>query len=92
MFMTLILTSFVLFAANTRTVGASTTITITASGEIVPPTALITTLDNITYVFNGNVQDTNLVVQRDNIVIDGQDYLLNGTNSGVGVDYRQETT
>lgn len=63
---------------------ASGTIYIRADGDIDPPTANITTTDNVTYVFTGNVNDT-IVVERDNIIIDGRDYLLHGTGGGTGL-------
>ena len=60
------------------------TIYIEANGSINPPTANITTADNVTYTFTGNVNDT-IVVERDNIVVDGAGYTVKGTGSGTGI-------
>ncbi len=56
------------------------------NGQIDPMTVNITTLDNVTYSFNG----TNyafLKIERGNIVVDGSDYALEGTNWGVGLSW-----
>ncbi len=71
-------------ASRVQRVEASGTIYIRADGSIDPPTANITSLDNVTYTFTGNVNDT-ILVQRDNIVIDGAGYTLQGTGIGVGI-------
>ena len=64
---------------------ASPTIYIRADGSINPPTAPITTTDNVTYTFTGNINDS-IVVERNNIIIDGTDCTLQGTRSGRGID------
>jgi parallel beta-helix repeat protein len=64
-------------------VKASETIYIKADGSIDPPTANITTLDNITYTFTDNIYDA-IVVERSNIIIDGSGYVLQGSGSGKG--------
>ena len=56
---------------------------IRADGSIVP-LAPISTVDNITYTFTDNIYDS-IVVERDNIVIDGAGYTLQGTGSGTGI-------
>ena len=43
------------------------------NGSIDPPTAPISTVDNVTYTFSGNIYDE-IVVERDNIVVDGAGY------------------
>jgi len=53
------------------------TVYIRADGSIDPPTAPISTIDNVTYVFTGNTNDS-VVVERDNIVINGSGYTLSG--------------
>jgi parallel beta-helix repeat protein len=70
-------------ALNIRPVKASGTIYIRVDGRIDPPTANITTADNITYTFTDNNYD-GIVVERGNIVIDGNGYTLQGTGSGSG--------
>jgi len=56
------------------------------NGQIDPITANITTLDNVTYTFNG----TNyafLEIERGNIVVEGSDYALEGMNWGTGLSW-----
>jgi parallel beta-helix repeat protein len=60
--------------------GDSGTIYIRADGSIDPPDAPISTVDNVTYTFTGNVNDA-LVVQRSNIVIDGNGHTVQGTGA-----------
>jgi len=67
---------------------ASETIYIRADGSIDPPTANITTPDDVIYTFTDNNHDQ-IVVERDNIILDGSGYVLqgtgNGTESGTGI-------
>jgi len=65
-------------------VQASGTIYIRTDGSIDPPTANITTADSVTYTFTDNNYDS-IVVERDNILLDGQGYRLQGTGSGYGI-------
>jgi hypothetical protein len=67
-------------------VRASRTIYIRADGSIDPPTAPIYTADNITYTLTGNVTaDANgIVIERNNIVVDGAGYAVMGRGSGNG--------
>ena len=81
--LTLLLTSILTLAFNIQPVKASGTIYIRVDGRIDPPTANITTADNITYTFTDNNYD-GIVVERGNIVIDGNGYTLQGTGSGSG--------
>ena len=64
------------------------TICIQADGSIVPSTAPISTVDNTTYTFTGNVSESTgmlaIVVERDSIVLDGQGYTVQGTGNGTG--------
>jgi parallel beta-helix repeat protein len=64
---------------------ASGTIYIRADGSVDPPTPLIMTVDNSTYTFTGNISDS-IVVKRDNIVVNGAGYTLQGTGSENGID------
>jgi len=64
-------------ALNVQRVEASGTIYIRADGSIDPPTAPITTFDNVTYTFTGNIHDE-VVVQRSNVTIDGDGLALEG--------------
>jgi parallel beta-helix repeat protein len=65
------------------------TIYIMADGSIDPPTAPISTLDNITYTLTGNITTNGdgIVIERDNIILDGTGYTLQGTGmSGTGLN------
>jgi parallel beta-helix repeat protein len=61
----------------------SGTVYIRADGSIDPPTAPISTADNITYTLTGNItSDTDgIVIETDNIVVDGAGYTVQGTAS-----------
>jgi parallel beta-helix repeat protein len=63
------------------------TVTIRADGSIDPPEAPIITYDNITYILTGNItnSDYGIIIERDNIVIDGADYGLNGPPMAMGI-------
>jgi parallel beta-helix repeat protein len=56
-------------------VKASGTIYIRANGSIDPPTARISSVDNITYTLMDNIYDY-IVVERDNIVLDGVEHVI----------------
>ncbi len=85
----LILTYVILFGVlgqsrNVKIAGASGTIYIRADGSIDPPTANITTIDNVTYTFIDNIYES-IVVERSNIMLDGAGYTLQGPGSGNGL-------
>jgi parallel beta-helix repeat protein len=63
---------------------AQGTIFINADGSVIPPTTPIETADNITYTFVGKISDE-IVVQRNNIIIDGNGYALQGSGSEIGL-------
>jgi len=56
------------------------TIYIRTDGSIDPSTAPISTIDSITYTLFDNIFDWTIVVERDNIIIDGNGYTLQGRN------------
>jgi parallel beta-helix repeat protein len=70
---------------NTGTVKGTWTGTvyIRADGSIDPPDAPITTYDNITYTLTDNITSIahGIVVERDNIIIDGGGYTVEGTRA-----------
>ena len=68
-----------------RPVIAYGTIYIKADGSVEPSTAPISSFDSITYTFTDNIYDF-IVVRRDNIVVDGSGYTLQGTWVGTGVN------
>jgi len=78
--LTLLLTSMLTLAINIQPVRASGTIYIKADGSIEPITAKITSMDNVTYTFTNNNYDS-IVIQRDNIVVDGAGYTVQGTGA-----------
>jgi parallel beta-helix repeat protein len=93
MMLFLLILDMLTLAFNIQTVKASGTVYIRADGSIDPPTAPISTVDNVTYTFTGNINDS-IVVERSNIIIDGNGYTLQGTGSGTGIDltYRSNVT
>jgi len=58
---------------------------IKAEGSIDPPTANITSPDNVTYAFTADI-NASIVVERDNIVVDGAGYTVQGGGDGTGID------
>ena len=66
---------------------ASGTVYIRADGSIDPPTAPISTLDNVTYILTGNITSDadGIVVERDNIVVDGSGFWIGGTGADYGI-------
>ena len=85
----LLVTSMLSLAFSIQPVKASGTIYIRADGSIDPPDAPISTVDNVTYTLTGNVTSDadGIVVERDNIVINGAGYTVQGIwSSGTGVD------
>lgn len=57
-------------------------ITIMADGSISPPSANITTADDVTYTFTANM-NASLIVQKSNIVIDGDGWTLGGNDYAI---------
>jgi parallel beta-helix repeat protein len=81
----LVLLSIVVVVRFIRPVEASRTIHIREDGSIEPLTANITTADNVTYYFTDNNYDE-VVVEKDNIVVDGLGYTVQGSGSGAGMN------
>jgi len=80
----MLLISISQLALNIQQAKASGTIYIKVDGSIDPPTAPISRVDDIIYIFTGNISET-IEVQRDNVVIDGNGYTLQGLGSGRGL-------
>ena len=95
MTLTLLLTSMAMLAFHVQPVRAEGAIYIRADGSIDPPTPLITTADNVTYTFTDNIYDE-IVVERNNTVIDGNGYTLQGTGAyaskGINLSSRSNIT
>ena len=65
-------------ASKVQRVEAAGPIYIRADGSIDPSTANITSLDDITYTFKANINES-IVVEKSDIVIDGEGCTLNGS-------------
>jgi hypothetical protein len=76
--LSLLLIGMLALAFNIQQVKASGTIYIRADGSVEPSTANITSVDNVTYTFTNNINDY-IVVQRNNIVVDGAGYTVQAT-------------
>jgi parallel beta-helix repeat protein len=85
MFLMLLLIAMFSLALNIKSTKAewTGTVYIRADGSIDPPDAPIITYDKITYTLTGNIASTadGIVVERDDIVIDGAGYVVEGMGS-----------
>jgi len=92
MVLTLFLIGMLTLAFNVQPVKASGTIYIRADGSIDPPTAPIQRIGDV-YTFTGNIFDS-LVVERDDIVIDGAGYTVTagGAWKGISLSGRSNVT
>lgn len=81
--LTLILTSMLTIVLNIQPVNAYGTVYIRANGSVDPSKAPIFTDDNVTYTFTDNIYDE-IVIERNNIVVDGSGYTLQGKGIGYG--------
>jgi parallel beta-helix repeat protein len=88
--LTFLFVSMLMLAINIKPVRADGTIYINADGSITPPTAPISTIDNVVYTFTGNINSA-IVVERDSIVIDGNGYRVRGAGNGTGIDLTGRT-
>jgi len=80
-----LLAFFSTLSFDVRPVSAYATICIRADGTVDPSDAPISSLDNMTYTLTNTI-NASIVVERDNIVLDGGGYTLQGAASGVGID------
>jgi parallel beta-helix repeat protein len=91
-------------SASSRVQGveASGTIYIRTDGSVDPPTASVTTSDNMTYTLIDNITSSSdgIIVERDNITIDGDQYTVWGPHDrsldrstyGINLDGRSNVT
>lgn len=89
----LLLTGMVMLAFNIQPVESdytwTETIYIRADGSVYPDTAPISSADNVTYTLIDNIVgnvpwgSSAIIIERNDIVVDGADYMLEGT----GADY-----
>jgi parallel beta-helix repeat protein len=71
----------ILFAAfNVQRAEASGTIYVRANG-LVEGTDKVVSLDNVTYTFTDDIVNQSVVVERDNIVVDGLDHTVQGSGA-----------
>jgi parallel beta-helix repeat protein len=77
--------STVTLALKIKPARADAAIYVNADGSITPSTAPILTFDNVTYSFTGNINES-IVVQRNNTIIDGSGYTVQGSGAGNGMD------
>ena len=70
------------------------TVYIRADGSIDPPDAPIVTYDNITYTLTDNItsSENGIVIERDNIVVDGAGYTIQSTGIGIDLPNRSNVT
>jgi parallel beta-helix repeat protein len=80
--LTLLFIGIFSFAFDIQQLEAAGTITIKADGSIEGTTDIMT-VDNVTYTFTDNINDS-IVVERSNIIIDGKGYTVQGSGSGTG--------
>jgi len=71
-------------------VKAAATVYVMADGSVVPAEAPILNVGNVSYTFTADINDS-LVVERDNIVVDGSGYTLLGNGTGYGVSLSERT-
>jgi len=90
--LTLLLISMLTLAFKIQPVKASGTIYIRADGSIEGTTSIQTT-DNVTYVFTANINYDYIIVERNNIIIDGKGYVLQGADAynSTGIDLSGRT-
>jgi len=86
-----------LFLVNTQPVKSqySGTIYIASDGSVYSSTNATVPIQRVgnIYTFNGSIVDYSIVVQRDNIVVDGGGYTLQGQGEiGIDVSYRSNVT
>jgi len=80
----LFLAGVLTLAFNIPLVKASGTVYIRPDGSVDPPSAPISTADNITYTLTDNINGS-IVVERDNIVLDGAGYTVQGIGAYIGI-------
>jgi parallel beta-helix repeat protein len=84
--LTLLLVSMFSLALNIQPARAEGTIYIRADGSVDPPDAPVSTVDDVTYILSGNITGDadGIVVERSNIIVDGNGYTVQGTGNGRG--------
>jgi len=92
--LTILLIGMLTLAFNIQPVKAEETVYIRPDGTVYPSTAPISRVGDV-YTFTDNIYDS-IVVQRDNIVIDGAGYTIQGTGAwgskGIDLSTRENVT
>jgi parallel beta-helix repeat protein len=86
----ILLSGWVGITLKVERVRASGTIYIRADGSVDPSSAPISTIDNITYTLTSDIYDS-IRMERDNIILDGVGYKIQGTGSEKGIDLSGRT-
>lgn len=88
----LLIMSMLTLMLNIQTVkGWTGMVTIKADGSLSQPNAPISSADNVTYVLSDSIFGS-IIVQRDDIIIDGAGYMLQGTGrERSGMDFAERT-
>jgi len=79
-----LLTGMLFCSIELRFVKADGTIYIMADGSI-EGTTYIQTSDNATYLFTTNISGS-IIIEENNIILDGNGYTLEGIGAGTGID------
>jgi parallel beta-helix repeat protein len=87
--LTSLLAGTIFLTFHIRPAGAAAeTVYVKSDGSVSPSSAPISSVDNITYTFTGDISYPTylgIVVQRSNIVINGNGYTVQGNQSGKGL-------
>jgi len=86
MMLAILIGGMVKLTFNVQLAEATGTIYIRVDGLIEPSTAPIQNIGNRSYIFTSDISDS-IVIERDNIVVDGAGYTLEGTGSGKGIEW-----
>jgi len=90
--LSLLLIGSLILMFNVEPVAPGNTIYIRPDGSVDPPTAPISTIDNVTYTLTGNINDS-IVVERNSIVVDGVGFTVQGSGiRGIDLSYRSNVT
>jgi len=82
-FLILIFLAVAVCAYELQNAKAQGTIYIRANGSIEPVGAAISSFDNVTYAFTGDISQT-IAIERDNVVVKGFGHMLQGNGTGYG--------
>jgi parallel beta-helix repeat protein len=80
-----VLAGFLCVAFKVQLVEGLPSIYIKADGSVFPSWVPISSVDNVTYTFNDTITDDFIIVERDNIIIDGAGFTLQMTGQSRGL-------